>query len=221
MPGRKIPLITGQIYHVFNHGIYRTTTFTNKRDYQRAKLTINFYKTPPPVKLSLFLTLSNQKQQEILAGWQGTPLVKILSYVLMPNHFHFLLEQTTDNGISKFMSDFQNSYTRYFNTRQERKGPLFLGQFKAVRIETEEQLYYVSRYIHLNPYSSYLAKTPKNLEQYPWSSLPEYLGTANDDICDKSMVLAGFRGKKDYHNFVFNNADYQRSLEEIKHLITE
>lgn len=223
MPGRLYPLVTNEIYHVFNRGIDHRPTFTDVREYKRALITLRFYQFPsPPIKLSQFLILSREKQKDF---WQKlkqqAKLIEFLSYSLMPNHFHFLLRQKKDKGISQFMSNFQNSYTRYFNTRHKRTGPLFLDQFKAVRIETEEQLLHVSRYIHLNPYSSFVVKTQKDLEIYPWSSFSEYLGRGRENFCEKETVLANFKNQKDYQKFIFNQADYQRSLEKVKHLVFE
>lgn len=136
----------------------------------------------------------------------------------MPNHFHFLLTQSTEEGISKFMGLIQNSYTKYFNLRKKRVGSLFQGQFKAKRVETNEQLLHLSRYIHLNPYSSFVVKTLEDLKEYPWSSLPNYLGINQNGFLKKSLVLDSFMDEKDYQRFVFNQADYQRELEKIKHL---
>ena len=81
----------------------------------------------------------------------SSPLVTFVSYVLMPNHFHLLVQQLTDDGISRLMKLLSDSYTRYFNTKNERVGPLLQGQFKAVRVESDEQLLHLSPYIHLNP----------------------------------------------------------------------
>jgi putative transposase len=139
----------------------------------------------------------------------------------MPNHFHILIKQKTDNGISKFMANIQNSYARYFNTKHKRIGPLFQGQFKAVKIESEEQLLHVSRYIHLNPYSSALVKNYEELEKYEWSSLKEYLNTTLFPFCSKDDIQEYFKKEGSYKEFVFDNADYQKRLEEIKHLILD
>lgn len=223
MPGRLYPLVTDEIYHVFNRGIDHRPTFTDIREYKRAIITLRFYQfASPPIKLSQFLILSKERQEDF---WQKlkqqAKLIEFLSYSLMPNHFHFLLRQKKDKGISQFMSNFQNSYTRYFNTRHKRTGSLFLDQFKAVRIETEEQLLHVSRYIHLNPYSSFVVKTTKELEIYPWSSLSEYLGLKGENLCEREIVLANFKNPKDYRKFVLDQANYQRSLEKVKHLIFE
>lgn len=139
----------------------------------------------------------------------------------MPNHFHLLLKQKVDNGISKFVANFSNSYTRYLNTKTRRIGPIFQGKFQAIRIETEEHLQHVCRYIHLNPYTSYLVKDLNDLENYPYSSFPEYLGKTKKDFCQKEDILYHFKSPKKYREFVFNQADYQRSSNRIKHLSLE
>ncbi len=147
-------------------------------------------------------------------------LVDIICFCLMPNHFHFMLKQKLDNGISTFISNFTNSYTRYFNTKHERIGPLFEGIFKAVRIESEEQLIHTSRYIHLNPVSSFLIE-PKDLENYQWSSYLEFLGFSDENLTIKNLVLNFFPLVSDYKKFVLDHADYARQLELIKHLTLE
>jgi len=136
----------------------------------------------------------------------------------MPNHFHFLLKQVGDYGISEFIGQIQNSYTKYFNVKRERVGSLLQGRFKAVRVESEEQLIHLSRYIHLNPYSSFLVRSLKDLKKYPWSSFPSYIEDEKVDFLDENIILNLFKNKGEYQEFVFNQADYQRELEKIKHL---
>ena len=217
-----MPLVTDEIYHVFNRGINRQPTFTDKREYQRAIDTLMFYRhTKPPLSLSKFLRLENDRQSDVLKLFNKSEnLVKILCYCLMPNHFHLLLKQGRDNGISKFLSNMQNSYTRYFNTKHDRDGSLFLDQFKAIRIETDEQLVHVSRYIHLNPYTAYLMKSHKELEDYHWSSFHKYTEESGVAV-DTSIILGFFRDRKTYKKFVYDQADYQRNLKKIEHLLFE
>lgn len=222
MPGRKIPLVTDQIYHIFNRGIDRRPTFTSKKEFQRAIQTLNFYQyLKPPISLSKFLRLEVKKQNEVLdLLLQSKKAVDIFCFCLMPNHFHFLLKQLEDNGIARYLSNLQNSYTRFFNVSNERDGPLFLDQFKAVRIETDEQLVHVSRYIHLNPNTGYVVKTQAELLDYPWSSFHDYL-QGNNKIVNIEFVLSLFSSKEKYKKFVFDQADYQRKLKEIEHLVLE
>jgi len=223
MPGRPIPLVTKEIYHIFNRGIDHRCTFTDKKAFIRTMKVINFYRFAfPPTSLSSFLRLSRLRQSDILNNLQAKnkTLVEIISYCLMSNHFHFLLKQNRENGIAKFMSNFQNSYTRYFNIRQNRTGPLFLDQFKAIHLQNDEQLLHISRYIHLNPYSSFIVKRLNEIELYPWSSFPEYLGKKKG-FCNLDLVLSFFKKKEEYAKFVFDQAGYQRHLETIKHLTLE
>lgn len=223
MPGRLTPLVNNQIYHVFNRGINHQPTFTDKLEYKRAMLTIDFYRfSNLPTKLSKFLTLSNDDRTKIMDNLrkEDDQLIQILAFCLMPNHFHFLLRQVKDNGISKFLGNLQNSYTRYFNTKRERDGSLFLDQFKAVLIRTDEQLTHVSRYIHLNPYTSFAVKDLDNLFIYPWSSLPEYLEN-KPAICELETIMSFFKTPKDYQSFIEDQADYQRQIHKIQHLTLE
>lgn len=219
MPGRKTPLVTGETYHVFNRGIDRRPTFTAKYDCHRAVASLKFYRTfHPPLSFSKFLRLADEKRREIEQVLERREkIVEVLCYALMPNHFHLLLRQVAESGIATFLSNMQNSYTRYFNTRHERDGSLFLDQFKAIRIETDDQLIHVSRYIHLNPYTGFVVKSLEKLEKYPWSSLSDYL-YERESFVETESVLGMFRTAKAYKTFVFDQADYQRRLKEIEHL---
>jgi len=119
------------------------------------------------------------------------------------------------------MSNVWNSYTRYFNIKRKRVGPVFQGVFKAVRIQDDNQFLHVQRYIHLNPYSSFLVKNWEELAKYPYSSLSEYLDIGEKNVCNKELTKGFFKSVEDYKKFVFNQADYQRSLEKVKHLTFE
>lgn len=221
MPGRKVPLINDQIYHVLNRGISLQPTFKTIRELNRAIEVMRYYQSRrPPLRYSQFVFLSNERRNQILdyLSKEKDFLVEIICFCMMPNHFHFMLKQLEEDGISKFVSNFTNSFTRYFNVKEKRKGPLFQGKFEAVRVETDEQLVHLSRYIHLNPFSSYVVKTFKELENYSYSSLPEYLGRSQTNFCEKEIVLNQFRYPKLYQKFIFDQKDYQRKLEKIKHL---
>lgn len=224
MPGRTIPLITKQVYHVVNRGVASQPIFLAKSDYERAKETMFFYQNRKlPLRYSFFLRSPSKERENIISelAKKKNFLVEIICYCFMPNHIHLLLKQTHDGGISSFMSNFSNSYTRYFNTNKKRVGPIFQGKFNAIRVETDEQLLHTSRYIHLNPYTSYIVKNLKDLIYYPHSSFPEYLNPENSNFCSKELILSRYKNPDFYKKFVFDQADYQRKLNEIKHLILE
>lgn len=222
MPYRKIPIVAGEIYHVFNRSIAKQPIFISYKDYHRAMEVIDFYRHKDlPMRFSYYNRLPiYQKQKLVKIIAESSLIVEILAFCLMPNHVHFLMKSLTDNGIIQFMSNFQNSYAKYFNIRHERTGTLFQPMFKAVRIESEEQLIHVSRYIHLNPVTSYILKTIKELETYPWSSYPEYLNK-NTGFTNKDLVLGFFKNIFSYQKFTADQVDYQRKLNQIKHLILE
>lgn len=133
----------------------------------------------------------------------------------MPNHYHLLLRQAKENGIIEFLSKCANSYTKYFNTKHNRSGPLFQGEYKAVHIESDEQLVHVSRYIHLNPYVSGISNT---IDDYRYSSYPSFIATGQDPLCITDPILGYFKDINDYKSFVDDHAEYALSIEQFKHL---
>ena len=213
MARRTTPLVTNEIYHIFNRGVEKREIFLDRRDYQRF-INVTWYYTVPEVSK---YSLSSSTSGNTPRGWKTGGVrkkVEIICYCLMPNHYHFLLRQEETSGVSSFISLIQNSYTRYFNTKYKRIGPLFQGPFKAVRVETEEQLLHLSRYIHLNPFVADLVKNP---EAYQWSSLEDYFGSKEREVSTE-IVLSHFnKSKGGYRKFVIDHADYAKALEKIKH----
>lgn len=161
--------------------------------------------------------LSNFFKYKLFEPNYNKKIVDIVCYCLMPNHFHFLLKQLKDGGITEFVSKLSNSYTKYFNTKEKRVGPLFQGEFKSVLVESDERLLHVSRYIHLNPLTSYLVK---DLNSYEWSSYLEYIN-GGKEICAKEDILSFFKSPSKYKQFVLDQADYGLTLENIKHQVLE
>lgn len=219
---RKTIFANEEIYHVFNLGVERRPTFTDKREYDRGLLALNFYRFKDlSTGLAHVLKLDQEKRNFFLSQLmkQKEKLVDILGYCLMPNHFHLLLKQLTNGGITKFIGDFSNSYTRYFNTKHKRIGHLFQGVFKAVRIEYDEQLIHVLRYIHLNPVVSLVIKET-DLKDYPYSSFSEY-SDKREGFCNKKMILDYFSSIEKLKSFTYDQIDYGKRLEAIKHLTME
>ncbi len=209
MPGRSTPLVNGQFYHIYNRGSEKRDIFSQNKDYKRFQQTLYYYQfLGPKPSFSKFA----KNDLKIFQPSLDKKLVEIVCYCLMPNHFHLLIRQLKDNGISNFISQLGNSYTKYFNTKYSRVGPLLQGTFKAVLIESDEQLIHLSRYIHLNPVVSGLIK---NLNIYPWSSYQEYLNGKN--ICSIDEILNFFSSTQNYEQFTLDQVDYGSSLEILKH----
>lgn len=222
MPGRKTPLVRGNFYHIYNRGVAKLPIFTDTQEYERAQELIRYYRfAKVPLKYSEFIKLAKSQQEKILKELtvKAEVLVRIHTFTFMPNHFHFILEQMADAGISKFISDFSNSYTRYVNIKQDRSGSLFQGPFKARLIQTEEDLLNLSRYQHLNLFTDGLVNSVESLANYRFSSLQDYIADKKHDFVYTDMILSHFKNKAAYWRFVLRQKDYQRSLAQIKKLL--
>lgn len=222
MPARTTPLVSHQVYHVFNKIQNDESLFTKQSTCQLMIDAIWYYQyNILPMKLSYFRHQSVQVRESLSQSLEKGPrLVHILAYCLMPNHYHLLIRQQMENGISIYIGNIQNSFTRSINIKRKTKGHVFIGQFKAARMESEEQLLHVSRYIHLNPYTGYLVKTIDGANEYPWSSYSEYV-SERKRLCDQGFLLTHFNNKKSYRQFIEDQKNYQRTLANIKYSLFE
>ena len=224
MSRKRYPLVNECIYHVLNRGVASSPIFNNKKDYQSLLERMVYYRnTNPLVRYSYFVNLPFERKLEVLANIEreNSYLVDIISYCYMPNHWHLLLKQNIEDGISIYINRLSNSYARYFNTKHNRKGPMFQGRFKSVLIENDKQLLHTSRYIHLNPYSSKVVSSINELENYQFSSFSEYISQVGRRICKNEIILNNFKKINSYKSFILDRADYQRKLEKYKHLFIE
>ncbi|MCL4353648.1 transposase [Patescibacteria group bacterium] len=179
------PFVNSYYYHIYNRGVEKRNIFMDGWDYSRFMETLDFYrKCPQPQKLSDF----RRKAISFKEVRDQQELVKIFVYCLMPNHFHLLAQQLADGGITSFVSNLANSYTRYFNTKHKRVGALFQGAFKAKLIKTDEYLLQVSKYIHRNPRSLLQWKN----KTYPYSSYRYYLSSEKHAFCNTDFILSYF-----------------------------
>ncbi len=223
MPQRQVVFANDEIYHVFNRSIARENIFAqNQKDnLNKALEIVDYYRFPQKIRLSKFKSLTSElKKQYLDALGSITPLVEIYVFAFMPNHFHFLLKQLVDKGIVTFISNLQNSFAKAFNLKNNRNGALFQNAFKARRIATDEDFIHVSRYIHLNPVTSYIIEFDK-LADFEWTSFPAYATDQQIPFIDSNFLLKIFGTKEKYVEFVANQADYQRSLAYIKDLVME
>ncbi|MBI1982112.1 MAG: transposase [Candidatus Levybacteria bacterium] len=212
MSSRVVPFVNGEYYHVFNRGVAKMQIFFSFYDYTRFTKTFLYYMIDcAKPKFSIFTPTTHELDT-------NKRIVEVICYCLMPNHFHFLLRQKREGGITEFISKLSNSYTKYFNVKNRRIGPMLQGEFKAVHIETNEQLLHLSRYIHLNPLVGYITK---DLENYRWSSYMEYIGFIKNDTCSKEVVLDQFKSLSEYKQFVLDQEDYGKKLESIKHQLID
>lgn len=225
MGKRKNPLINGFYYHIFNRGVDGRLIFQTRLEYKQLLSTIDYYQySNLPFRHSRFkeLALADRLSLMYELDCNNEKRVEITCFCLMPNHFHLLLHQLTDNGVSEFMQQVQDSYTKYFNLKNNRTGVLFSGNFKSVLVESDIQLLHLSRYIHLNPYSSGIVSTVEDVFTYPWSSLNEYMNNSRENITNNKIILDQFNYKiEKYMEFIVNRADYQKRLNNMRHLLLE
>lgn len=225
MPVRKIRFDTGAYYHVFNKTLDGLTIFSDKRLVRRAIMTMWFYRYKQDFfSLSRYYnSTESSKLRKIKILMDCPQLVEIISWCLMPNHFHVLMRQLDDGGVTKFTSNFQRSFAQYYNLRSNRRGVLFMNQFKAVAVEKEASLLQVSRYIHLNPYTSYLVKSTEELREIGITSLPEYFDrqTYQFKVATTEPLLGYFRNAAEWWKFTISRAKIQREMGDLKRLMLE
>ena len=186
MPRRFVPFVNGNYYHVYNKALSGINPLDNNKDNNRLIDLINYYRfSDHDKRFSAYHDLNIANKYEYISEIQfrNNKYVNIHAFSLMPNHYHFLLEQVQDQGIQIFMSKLINSYTKYFNAKNNRNSQLFLTQFKSKLIVEEEIFLHVCRYIMLNPLTSNLVKSFKELELYPYTSLVDYLDVHRSFIC--------------------------------------
>ncbi len=194
-------------YHLYNRGVAKQAIFLTQEDYERFLLTLAYYIESVPEQRLSFTTPTLRKTIE--SNVVNNPLVDILAYCLMPNHFHLIVRQRAENGVSTFMRRSLNSYTRAFNARYHRVGPVFQGVYQAVGVESDEQFLHVSRYVHLNPYVAKLTDDPAD---YRWSSYPQILEDRESRLCQTSFLFGMVGSAIRYRSFVEDYASYARDL---------
>lgn len=216
---RKEILATGETYHIYNHSIADEEIFSNQILLKHVLELFDFYRFPQSIRFSKYRQLNKDAQKCYLDRTQkNNPLVEIYAYAIMPNHFHLLLKQILDDGIKLFLSNFQNGFAKYYNTKHKRQGSVFTHPFKSKRVTSQEQFIHISRYVHLNPVTSFVI----NFDQLKTSiltSFPRYLGIQNNAFINTRSILDLFKSVDKYEDFVANQVSYQQKLGKIKNLL--
>ena len=189
-----------EIYHVYNRGVGKMDIFKDKEDYSLFLFRLKENLFPEQA----VTTRKSAYRRKIIPSGSFS----LISYCLMANHFHLLIKQNGDIPVSKLMAKLLTSYSKYFNKKYDRVGSLFQDQFKCVRIETNEQLLWVSLYIHENPIK---AKIVKDLAKYNWNSYLDYAGMQNENLCDKKLILEQYDSPIAYLNY-FKDKKLQQKI---------
>ncbi len=224
---RKIKFVKRKYYHIFNRGVDKRNIFNDDRDKWRF-LQGMFLFNDEKSSFGILHEIARKNKgrinfhllEEFISNEQKDrkPLVQIGADCLMPNHYHLLLREIEDGGISRFMHKFGIGYTKYFNKKYDRVGSLFQGPFKAVAVEKDIYLLYLLVYINvINPGQLVLVepelkeKGVNNVEKvmafakkYSFGTHRDYLGIRNSVIIDKEIIGNFFPDPKEYEEFVRN-----------------
>ncbi len=210
---RNIRFVNEGIYHVYNRSVEKREIFVDDQDrfrfihdlfeFNDEAPAVNFYYKRPLIQ-------SYEAKPRKIEQQKRKLLVEILAFVVMPNHFHLLLRQIKENGISNFMHKLGTGYTMYFNQKYERAGSLFQGTYKAVLVNQEAHFIHLPYYIHFNPldlkFPEWRDREIKNykqamkfLENYRWSSFLDYIGKKNfPSVTQREFLNEFFEGPENY-----------------------
>jgi len=188
MPYRKIEFRAGFYYHLYNRGVNRQPIFFCDENWGFFIRRIRHYFLPE--------------------------LIDILVYCLMPTHYHLLIYLKIDDLSKRIMQPFGVSYTKAVNKQQRRVGPLFQAPFQAVRVDKDEYLLHLSRYIHMNPVTAGLVERP---EEWIFSSYRDYVGLREGTLPSLNVVLSQFPSRQAYRVFVESYRDEDAKI--IEHLV--
>lgn len=195
----------GEYYHIYNRGNNKQNIFLDDEDFKFFIL-----------RLRQNLFPSDQEKTRIVQ--MPADSFSLISYCLMPNHFHLLIKQNTEIPTSKLLVKICTSYSIYFNKKYNRVGHLFQDQFKQVRVDNDAYLTWLSAYIHQNPKVAGLVRNGKD---WKWSSYSEFILRKEKDLCDSDIVINQFKNQKEYYDFVENNFETMRRRKEIEHLLLD
>ena len=215
---RKDLFITGEYYHIYNRGIDKRVIFKSRKDYERFMILMYLSNSNNSFRLDDILNKQRKTFSEILVMDRDEPLVSIGAWCLMTNHFHLLIRQEVDGGITKFMRKLGTGYSMFFNLKYQRSGSLFGGLFKSKLIGTDDNyMRHLFGYIHINPLEIAFPEwknrvsTPsvdmkKFLESYRHSSYLDYLGAdrAEKNLIKRESFPDYFQGAQSFQDFVEN-----------------
>lgn len=197
---RKEKFQTGEYYHIYNRGADKRDIFCDEKDFSRFLRSMKEFNGIEPVG-SLYLKSKQERSESGPTAFRAVgplkPLVEIVSYCLIPNHYHFILKQQQDCGISEFIKRLAGGYTWYFNNRYNRSGVLFQGKFKSIRVKSYSHLLKLMVYVNCNYEIHGLGKA----ESWIWSSFPDVIGKRCGTLCNFDIIREEFGKPEDFKNF--------------------
>ena len=233
MPRQITQLVNDEIYHIVLRAVGDSLVFRDENDYYRGIFSIYEFNN----KKLIEIRKRREERKKEKASGSLTPaerelFVEILAFCFMPNHIHLLVRQLKDNGISQFMQKVGGGYANYFNKKYNRKGHLF-SQFRAIYIETDEQLHTVFVYIHANCISliepgwkengiENPEKVIKFLNNFKWSSYQDYIGQKNFlSVTEREFMLETMGGQQGCRESLENWAKYKKRFKDFGDVVLE
>jgi len=203
---RNITIAPNEYYHLCVRGNYKQVIFKDKKDYIRFLFLI-LHNQSPLIFSNLGRQVSHYMEdstfnisEEIKHDIRAQRYVELVGFAFMPNHVHLIMFEKQEKGISRYMQRVLNAYTKYFNARHNTMGHLFQGPFKAIHVKDNNQLLYLSTYVHRNPRELLDWKEREHL--YPWSSYQDYIGESRwGGLLSTDIILEQFNNRKEYHSF--------------------
>lgn len=186
MPSRNIvkTYLKDGYYHIYNRGVEKREIFLDEQDCTVFLHYLKLYLSP--IEELKALSLVGIRIQKFIAQ-NLFEQIDLLSFALMPNHFHLQIKQYSEDGIVKLMRNISTSYVMYFNKKYKRVGSLFQNKYKAAIIEQDNYLLHLSRYIHLNP-----SKISSRINFIDYSSYPYYLNHKKASWVKPKQILDYF-----------------------------
>lgn len=194
----------GGYYHIYNRGNNKQDIFLDEEDRKCFLFRI---------REALYPEYASGRRKPLPIG-----SFTLLTYCLMPNHFHLLIRQNLLTPVSEFIKKLCTGYSKYFNKKHDRVGHLFQDQFKAILIPNDSYLMWVSAYIHQNPK---VAGLVEKAEEYSWSSYKDYIGLRNGTLCERDFILGMFKDANDYKLFVEDSYEKIKTRKDILHFLLE
>lgn len=214
----------GEYVHVYDRGMQKQPIFEIDSDRLRflfLVLTLQGKHIVKNISRELKQNVQNRIlhiKQDLIEEILKKPMVEVVLFCLMPNHFHLLLRELEDWGVAKYMQRLLIAYTKYFNKRHDKSGHLFQGSYKSVHIESDEQLMHLSAYIHKNPCE--ITGWRGREEKFPWSSYQDcigenrFSGLLNTDIITGRFIKN--KGMSTYRQFVASSSAKEITKELFK-----
>ena len=199
------------IFHVLNRGVDKRIIFQDKQDHFRFIRNLYEFNNENRIISGYHYFKKSERTNDIASREiEQKPLVDVLAFCLMPNHYHLLLSPRIEKGIPQFMRKLDIGYAKYFNQKYSRVGALFQGRYKSVPVDSDVHFEHLPFYIHLNPLDLSYPEWRKNeisdpkgplefLKSYRWSSHLDYLGIKNfPSVLNISLLTEIFGGSSGY-----------------------